>query len=93
MPFITNLKKLACASKQDVLELVTLRYIFFFVVMQQKMSIKAKNLYQKPIFSSFLHLTSWLLTSLRQGNRFMKKKILEKKLKWTKSLLRILTLP
>ena len=26
-PFISNLEKLACASKQDVLELATLRYI------------------------------------------------------------------
>ena len=27
IPFISNLKKPACASKQDVLELATLRYI------------------------------------------------------------------
>ena len=27
IPFISNLKKPACASKQDVLELMTLRYI------------------------------------------------------------------
>ena len=29
-PFISNLKKPACASKQDVLELATLRYLFQF---------------------------------------------------------------
>ena len=27
IPFISNLKKLACASKRDVLELATLRYM------------------------------------------------------------------
>ena len=27
MSFISNLKKLACASKKDVLELETLRYV------------------------------------------------------------------
>ena len=28
MPFISNLKEPACVSKQDSLELVTLRYVF-----------------------------------------------------------------
>ena len=31
IPFISNLKKLACASKRDVLELATLRYSIKFI--------------------------------------------------------------
>jgi hypothetical protein len=41
--FISNLKKHACASKRDVLELRTLQYIYFYASEQQRRNIEAKN--------------------------------------------------
>ena len=36
IPFISNLKKPACASKPDILELTTLRYTFIETFMSRK---------------------------------------------------------
>ena len=62
IPFISNLKKPACASKQGVLELATLRYI--------KMDEQQK----KPSCSANHSLSSWpakqsKFESFRAGNR------------------------
>ena len=38
IPFISNLKKLSCATKRDMLELVTLRYTLFFFSKINKLS-------------------------------------------------------
>ena len=57
IPFISNLKKPACASKRDVLELATLRYVVLELVAEsfeqdiyqeiQKVIVKAKDIYQE----------------------------------------------
>ena len=71
IPYLSNLKKPACASKRDMLELATLRYIFFKVCFQFQ---AFKNLY--PLISLRSRQTWENMKNFEKMFQFRKKKFL-----------------